>query len=109
MSSTIDIKAAAKGALLGGLAAGFVCIVIYFAAAAAGADFRPRDPATMGMEVLPFYQPLLNCLIAALVSVGLLALLKKVAGDKAWTIYLGIAGVVFLLELYPPFWAFADM
>ncbi|MES2641117.1 MAG: DUF6069 family protein [Myxococcota bacterium] len=110
MNTTLDVKAAAKGAALGGFVAGVVCVGIYFLAAAIGADFRPRDPAAMGgMEVLPFFQPMVNCLIAAVVSIVLVAILAKLAGTRAWSIYVGIAVAVFLVELYLPFWAFADM
>lgn len=110
MAKLIEIKGAAKGALLGGFAAGAVCIGFYFAGAAAGATFHPKDPAAMGgMEVLPFFQPMVNCLIAGVLSLGVVALLGKVAPGKAWSIYLGIAVVVFLIEAYMPFWAFDDL
>ena len=107
---SIEMKGAAKGALLGGVAAGVLCVVLYFIGAAMGADFKPKDPAMMGgMQVLPPFQPMINCLIAAVVSIGLLALLDKVASSKAWTIYLGVAALVFIGEIFAPFWAFADM
>jgi hypothetical protein len=106
----IDLKGVARGALLGGLAAGVVCVILYFVGAAIGADFRPKDPVAMGgMTVLPPFQPMINCVIAAVVSIGVMALLKKVAPAKAWNIYLGIAVVVFIGELFAPFWAFADL
>ena len=104
------MKGVAKGALLGGVGAGVLCVVLYFIGAALGADFKPKDPAMMGgLQVLPPFQPMINCLIAATVSIGLLALLNKVATSKAWTIYLGVAAVVFIAEIFAPFWAFADM
>lgn len=110
MSHTIDLKAGAKAAGIGGVAAGAVCVAIYFAAAAMGADFKPKDPQAMGgMEVLPFFQPMLNCVIAAVVSIGLMALLVKLTGPRAWPIFVVVAVVVFVVELYMPFWAFADM
>jgi Family of unknown function (DUF6069) len=110
MASPLDLKRVAKGAFLGGAIAGVICVALFFVGGAIGADFRPKDPAAMGgLEKLLFFQPMVNCLIAAAVSVGLLAVLNKVAPAKAWTIYLGVAAVVFLGEAYAPFWAFADM
>lgn len=110
MSTTIDLKGVAKGALLGGVGAGVVCIALYFVGAAIGADFKPKDPAAMGgLEVLPPFQPMINCVMAAVVSIIVVAILKKVAPAKAWNIYVGIAVLVFLVELYMPFWAFADL
>jgi hypothetical protein len=110
MSTTIDLKGVARGALLGGVGAGVVCIALYFVGAAVGADFKPMHPEAMGgMTVLPPFQPMINCVLAAVVSIAVVALLKKVAPAKAWNIYLGIAVVVFLIELYMPFWAFADL
>jgi len=107
---TIEMKGVARGALLGGVGAGVVCVVLYFIGASMGADFKPKDPAMMGgLQVLPPFQPMINCLIAAVVSIGLLALLNKVAASKAWTIYLGVAAVVFIGEIFAPFWAFADL
>ncbi|MBL8916661.1 MAG: hypothetical protein JNM17_38525 [Archangium sp.] len=47
--------------------------------------------------------------MAAVVSIIVVAILKKVAPAKAWSIYVGIAVVAFLIELNMPFWAFADM
>lgn len=106
----INLKGAAKGAFLGGLVAGALCIALYFVGAAIGADFKPKSPEAMGgMTVLPFFQPMINCILAALVSIGLVALLSKVAPSKAWNIYLGVAVVVFLVEAYMPFSAFGDM
>lgn len=110
MSTNIDMKGVAKGALLGGLGAAVICIGLYFIGAAIGADFKPKDPASMGgVEVMPPYQPLVPCLMAAVVSIIVVAILKKVAPAKAWNIYLGIAVLVFLLEIYLPFTAFADL
>jgi len=109
MNTTLDVKAAVKGAALGGFGAGVVCVGIYLLAAAIGADFKPRDPAAMGMEVLPYFQPMVTCLVATAVSIGLVALLAKLAGTRAWSIYVGVSVAVFLVELYLPFWAFADM
>ena len=110
MPNGIDIKLAAKGAFLGGAIAGVICVALYFVGGAIGADYRPRDPAALGgLEKLLFFQPMVNCLIAAAVSVAMLAILNKVAPARAWYIYLGIAVVVFLGEAYAPFWAFADM
>jgi len=110
MAGVIDFKGAARGAIGGGVVAGVICIALYFVGAAIGADFKPMHPEAMGgLAVLPFFQPMINCVIAALVSIGLVALLGKVAPAKAWNIYLGVAVVVFLLEAYAPFWAFADM
>jgi hypothetical protein len=106
----INVKGAAKGAFIGGAAAGLLNVGVYFVAAAMGADFKPKDPAAMGgMAVLPPFQPMVNCLIAAAISVGVVALLGKVAKSKAWTIYLVISALVFLAEGYAPFWAFADL
>ena len=62
-----------------------------------------------GVAVLPPFQPMINCVLAAVVSILVMAVLKRVAPAKAWNIYLGIAVVVFVGQLYPPFWAFADM
>lgn len=107
MNSKINMKGAAIGALVGGVSAGVLNTVVYFVANSMGADFKPRN--TERMAVLPFSQPMIICLIAAVVSIGLLALLKKFAPARAWTIYLGIAAVVFLIEVYMPVWAFADM
>ena len=107
---SIELKGVAKGALLGGVAAGAICVALYFVGAAIGADFKPKDPAMMGgMTVLPPFQPMINCIIAAVVSIGLVALLSKIAPAKAWNIYVGVAVLVFVLELFAPFWAFADM
>lgn len=107
---TIDLKAAAKGAAIGGLAAGFIGVGIYFVASAMGATFKPRDPAAMGgLELLPPFQPLVICIIATVVALGLLTGLVKFAGDKAWPIFLGFAALAFLGEAYAPFWAFTDM
>ena len=107
---SIDLKGVAKGALLGGVGAGVLCVALYFVGAAIGADFKPKDPAMMGgMAVLPPFQPMINCIIAAVVSIGLVALLSKIAPAKAWNIYVGVAVLVFVLELFAPFWAFADM
>lgn len=109
MAGAIDLKGAARGALIGGVAAGVICIALYFVGAAIGADFKPAHPEAMGgMTVLPFFQPMINCVIAALVSIGVVALLNKVAPAKAWTIYLVVAAVVFVLEFFAPFWGFAD-
>ncbi|MBL8915109.1 MAG: hypothetical protein JNM17_30675 [Archangium sp.] len=110
MSTNVDMKGVAKGALLGGLGAGVVGIALYFVGAALGADFKLKDPASMGgVEVMPPYQPLVPCLMAAVASIIVVAILKKVAPARAWNIYVGIAVVVFLLELYFPFTAFADL
>ena len=108
--SGIELKGVAKGALLGGVAAGAVCTALYFVGVAIGADFKPKDPAMMGgMAVLPPFQPMINCIIAGVISIGLVALLSKIAPAKAWNIYVGVAVVVFGLELLPPFFAFADL
>lgn len=110
MAKEIALKGAAQGALLGGLIAGVICIALYFVGSAIGADFKPAHPEAMGgMTVLPFFQPMINCLIAGVVSLGLVALLSKVAPAKAWNIYLGVAVVVFLAEAYAPFWGFTDL
>ena len=68
---------------------------------------RPEEMG--GMTVLPPFQPMVNCVLAAVVSIGVVTALKKFAPAKAWSIYLGVAVFVFLVELYMPFWAFADM
>ena len=105
----IDVKGAAKGAGIGGVSAGVIGVALYFAFAAMGANFRPKDPAAMGgLEVLPFFQPVVVCLIATAVAIGVVALLSKVTPDKAWTAFLGVAAVVFAGEGYAPFWAFDD-
>jgi hypothetical protein len=109
MYGSLQLGPAAKGAFIGGFVAALVCIGIYFVAQAMGATFVPRDPATLGMQVLPFYQPMINCMLAAAVSVAILALLVRIAPARAWTIYLVIAAIVFLGELYAPWWAFTDM
>lgn len=109
MPTDLDLKSVAKGAYAGGAAAGAIGIALYFAGSAMGADFKPMHPEQMmNMEKLPFFQPMVICLLAATVSVGVLAVLGKVAGAKAWPVYLGLAGLVFLGEAYAPFWAFAD-
>ncbi len=105
----IDMKGVSKGALLGGVIAGAIGIVLYFVGSAIGADFKPMRPEEMGMTVLPPFQPMVICLIAAVVSIGVMFALKKVAPAKAWSVYLAVAVFVFLVELYLPFWAFADM
>ena len=110
MTSSLDLASVAKGALLGGVASGVLNVVLFYVGDAIGATYAPIDPAAMGgLERLLPVQPLLNCLIAAVISIGVLAVLAKVAPAKAWTIYLGVAVVVFLGELYAPFWAFADL
>ena len=69
MASVIDFKGAARGALLGGVAAGVVCIALYFVGAAIGADYKTAHPEAMGgIAVLPFFQPMINCIMAAVVS-----------------------------------------
>jgi len=106
----IRLGGAIKGALIGGVAAGVLNVGLYFVGAAMGADYKPKTPETLGgLEVLPAFQPLLICLIAAVASSVLLAILTKVAPTKAWPLYLAASVVVFLLEFYAPFWAFADM
>lgn len=37
----IDLKGVAKGALLGGVVAGVICVILYFVGGAIGADFKP--------------------------------------------------------------------
>ena len=110
MSNEIDMKGVAQGAILGGVGAGVVCVGLYFVGLAIGATFVPRDPAMIGgMAVMPPYPPFISCVMAAIAAIGLMALLKKVAGAKAWPIFLGVAAVVFLIQVYMPFRAFADM
>lgn len=48
MSTEIDLKGVATGAILGGVGAGVVCVGLYFGGAAIGATYAPRDPASMG-------------------------------------------------------------
>ncbi|GDX79845.1 hypothetical protein LBMAG42_16560 [Deltaproteobacteria bacterium] len=110
MNTPLDLKAVAKGAFVGGAAAGVLDVGLFFLGSAIGADYKTKDPAAMGgLETLFFVQPFMNCIIAAAVSVGLLAALSKLAPAKAWMIYLVVAAVVFLGEAYAPFWAFEDM
>ena len=110
MNTPLDLKAVAKGALAGGVAAGAFDVALFFLGAAIGADYKTKDPAAMGgLEHLFFFQPMMNCIIAAVVSIGVIAVLNKLAPAKAWSIYLVIAAVVFLGEAYAPFWAFAQM
>jgi hypothetical protein len=86
MSASIDLKGAAKGALLGGLAAGVVGVALFFVGEALGATYAPKDPAAMGgLERLFAAQPLLNCVMAAVVSIGVVAALTKLAPARAWT------------------------
>lgn len=106
----VRLGGAIKGALIGGVAAGVVNVGLYFVGAALGADYKPKDPAALGgLEVLPAFQPLLICVIAAVASCVFLAIASKVTPTKAWPLYLVASVVVFLLEFYAPFWAFADM
>ncbi len=104
-----DLKGAAKGAFIGGAVSGVLGVATYFGAAAAGADFKVNDPDMMGFEVLPWFQPMVISLLAAGIALGVFAGLTKFAGDKAWSIFLGVAVLVFLGEFYAPFWAFEDM
>ncbi len=110
MNTPLDLKAVAKGALAGGVAAGVLNVALFFVGSAIGADYKTKDPAAMnGQEHLVFAQPLGICVLAAVVSIAVLAVLGKLAPAKAWTIYLVVAVLVFLGEFYAPFWAFADV
>ena len=109
MSFEIDLKGAAKGAIIGGLGAGVFCVGMYFVGSAVGATYAPRDPVAMGMTVIPFFQPVISCFMSALAALGVLALLKKLAPTKAWNIFLVLTVLVFIGEIYAPFWAFSDV
>jgi len=109
MAASLDIKAAAKFGYLGGTAAGLIGVGLYYVGLAMGATFRPKNPEDMGgLEMLLPFQPLLNCLVAATLALGILALLHKLTPARAWPIFVRVAVVAFVLEGYAPFWAFDD-
>jgi hypothetical protein len=86
-----------KGALIGGIAAGVLNIGLFFVGKAAGAKFLLTEPGSAELIPIPPYQPMVNSVMAAIVAAAVMAGLAKVAGEKAWKIFLGVAAAVFLL------------
>jgi len=86
-----------KGALVGGIAAGTLNIGLFFVGKAAGAKFLLTEPGSAELAPIPPYQPMVNCVMGAIVAAAVMAGLAKVAGKKAWTVFVGVAAAVFLL------------
>ena len=107
--SGIKPSGAAKGGLIGGVTAGIVTTGLYFVGSALGADYKPREPEKMGMEMMAAYSPFMICMIASVVAVSIAALLGKLAGKKAWTIFLIISALVFAAEAYASIASFGDL
>ena len=109
MPTTIDIPAAFKGAIMGGVAAGLLDVGLYFAAGAFGADFAFKHPENMGgLPELLFFQPMVNCVMAALAATAVLWGLTKFAGENAWPAFLAVSTVVFVGMGFASVWALND-
>jgi hypothetical protein len=86
-----------RGALIGGIAAGVLNIGLFFVGKAAGAKFLLTQPGSPELVPIPPYQPMVNCVLGAVVAAAVMTGLTKVAGKKAWSVFVGVAAAVFLL------------
>jgi hypothetical protein len=86
-----------KGALIGGIAAGVLNIGLFFVGKAAGAKFLLTQSGSAELAPIPPYQPMVNCVMGAIVAAAIMTGLTRVAGDKAWSVFVGVAAAVFLL------------
>lgn len=94
------------GGIGGSALGGVVNILLYFVGQAAGATYVPND--TSVFPVLPWFQGMIISVLAGVVASLLFALLQKIAKTRAWTIFLVIAAVVFLVYIIFPFRMFTD-
>lgn len=85
-----------KGALIGGVAAGILDVGLYFVGKASGATYLIVQQGSAPVTVPPF-QPMVNCVMGALVAAALMSALVKFTGESAWKIFINVAGVVFAL------------
>ncbi|MCO4771020.1 MAG: hypothetical protein KDA24_13380 [Deltaproteobacteria bacterium] len=86
-----------KGAAIGGAAAGIANIILYFIGGAAGAEYLMPQPGSGELGAIPVPMPFMMSLVPSLLGGAVLVALTKFAGEKAWTIFLAIMGLAFLM------------
>ena len=91
-----------KGAAIGGAVAAAANVALYFAGGAAGAEYMMLPPGGGPLQPIPIVMPAVMSLVPALIGAGVLIGLRRLFPEKAWTIFLAITGVVFVLMLPGP-------
>ena len=97
-----------KGAAIGGVAAGVINVILYFGGGAAGAEYMMMSPGATELAPIPVAMPFILSLVPALIGGGVLIGLTKVVPDKAWTVFLGLCAVAFIVMLAGPPMQMAD-
>ena len=91
-----------EGAALAGAAAGVVNVALYFVGSALGAAYLVAPPGGGAPEPIPFFMPFVMSLVPSLIGGAVLFGLTKVAGERAWPIFLGVMGLAFVAMLPGP-------
>ena len=90
-----------KGAAIGGVVAGVVNVILYFIGGALGAEYL-IDQGGPERAPIPMAMPFIMSLVPALIGGVVLIALNKFAPDKAWTIFLVITAIVFIVMFAGP-------
>ena len=97
-----------KRAAIGGAAAGVLNVILYFGGGAAGAEYMMMSPGASELAPIPVAMPFILSLVPALIGGGVLIGLTKVVPNKAWTVFLGLCAVAFIVMLAGPPMQMAD-